>query len=155
MHDLIKAQEIYEYLRQEDPEFDHKMMLCFKKKMPHEFAKLMYEKKYGHHIYDREMYNEGVDTLKWVEDKGKGAKWTYDEVIKLSNINFGAKKYNECDYAYVVNRLYSLYCNVFTEPSYYLKMAKNYLEDPNYPGDPSERAYHCIAERQKYKEEAA
>ena len=46
--------------------------------------------------------------------------------------------------------LWSDNCNVFTEPSYYLKMAKNYLEDPDYCGEASERAYHNAMKRIKY-----
>ena len=56
--------------------------------------------------------------------------------------NFEEKEYTCYDYAYVVNMLYSDYGNIFTEPVYYLKMARNYLTDADYYGTASERAYH-------------
>lgn len=49
--------------------------------------------------------------------------------------------------------LWSDYCNVFTETNYYLKMAQNYLEDPDYTGDASERAYKDAKKRIKYFKE--
>lgn len=156
MYDLTKADEFYEELKIADPEFDHKMMKCFRKRMPHQFAKLMYEKKHGHHLVTKEQYDEAASLLKWIEDKGSGPKWKVEEIVKLSNIDFDNKKYHPHDFAYAVNMLYAENCNTLTEPSYYLKMAKNFLENPNYPGDPSERAYHCAMKRiESYEEEAA
>ena len=46
------------------------------------------------------------------------------------------------DYGMAVNQLYADYSNIFTEPSYYMKMARNYLTSKNYPYRPQERAYH-------------
>ena len=96
------------------------------------------------------MYNEAVSLLEWVENRGHGAKWAVDDIVKLANINFDNKEYTKYDYAYIMNALYSDYCNIFTEPSYYLKMAKNYLEDADYWGEASERAYHDAKKRIKY-----
>ena len=62
------------------------------------------------------------------------------------------KDYYEYDYAYVMNMLWSDYCNIFTETSYYKKMAKSYLEDPDYMGKADERAYHNAMKRIKYFE---
>ena len=108
------------------------------------------EKEYGCHIGTEELYREAVDLLEWVSG-GDGAKWKAEDVIKLSGINFIDKKYTTWDYVYTVNMLYSDYCNVFTEPKYYLEMAKNYLEDPDYFGESSERAYHNAVKRIKYE----
>lgn len=59
-------------------------------------------------------------------------------------------KFYELDYAYVVNMLYSDYCHIFTEPTYYLKMAEAYLMDSDYPGVADERAYHNAIKRINY-----
>ena len=108
------------------------------------------EKEYGCHIGTEELYREAVDLLEWVSG-GDGAKWKAEDVIKLSGINFIDKKYTTWDSVYTVNMLYSDYCHVFTEPKYYLEMAKNYLEDPDYFGESSERAYHNAVKRIKYE----
>jgi len=49
-----------------------------------------------------------------------------------------------------MNMLWSDYCNVFTDTGYYIKMAQNYLEDADYMGDASERAYKNAKKRIKY-----
>ena len=51
-----------------------------------------------------------------------------------------------------MNMLWSDNCNVFTDTNYYLKMTRNYLEDADYMGDASERAYHNAIKRIRYFE---
>ena len=153
MYDIKKADEIYHKKITENPNYDHELVMEWREDMPHQFAQKMYEDEYGCHIFDKEMYSEAVELLEWIDGKGTGAKWAVDDIVKLSNINFEDKEYTKHDYAYVMNMLYSDYCNVFQEPSYYLKMAKNYLEDPDYCGEASERAYHDAKKRIKYNEE--
>lgn len=63
------------------------------------------------------------------------------------------RQYYELDFAYVMNMLWSDYCNVFSDPVYYIKMSVNYLEDSDYMGDPSERAYKNAKKRIKYFKE--
>lgn len=150
MYDITKADEIYKKKLAEHPNYDHELVMEWREDMPDEFAKKMYEDEYGCHIIDKEMYDHAVSLLHWADDKGIGAKWSVDDLVKLSNINFEEKDYYKYDYAYVANMLYSDYCSVFTETSYYLKMAKLYLEDNDYMGDASERAYKDAKKRIKY-----
>lgn len=82
--------------------------------------------------------------------QSKGAKWSVEDIKSVSGIDFDTKDYYEMDFAYVMNMLWSDYCNVFTETNYYIKMAQNYLEDPDYMGDASERAYKNAKKRIKY-----
>lgn len=150
MYDLKKADELYHKKREANPNYDHELVMEWKHDMPEQFAQKMYEDEYGYHIFDLEMYDEAVALLEWVDHRSTGAKWTVEDIVKLANINFEEKEYTKYDYAYIMNALYSDYCSVFVEPSYYLKMAKNYLEDPDYWGDASERAYHDAKKRIKY-----
>ena len=80
------------------------------------------------------------------------AKWNVDTIVKLSGIDFEKTDFYEYDYAYVVNMLYSGYCEIFTDTTYYLKMAKMYLTDPDYPGKADERAYKNAMKRIEYYE---
>lgn len=153
MYDLEKADKIYSEKLMEDPKFAEKLMDRFREKMPEEFIKTMFEEEYGCHIVDKDMYDEAVSLLKWSDDRGSGAKWSVEDILKLANINFREKDYYEYDYAYVVNMLWSDYGHIFTETSYYLKMAKAYLEDPDYMGKPDERAYKNAIKRIEYFEE--
>ena len=151
MHKLDEALEIYAELKRDDPELDTKMVKVFIHKMSTQFIRVMHEMKYGCHITTEEMYNDAIRQLKWVEDRGMGAKWDVETILGLSKVDFEKSKYTKYDYCYVVNMLYSDFCNVFGEPSYYTKMAKNYLEDPDYTGDPSERAYKDACKKIEYK----
>ena len=150
MYDINKACELYRKHLNDDPTYDHKLVMEWKEDMPQQFAQKMYEDEYGCHIFGEEMYDEAVSLLVWANDKDKGEKWTIEDIVKLSGIDFADKPYTKYDYAYIVNTLYSDYCHIFTEPTYYLKMAKAYLEDPDYMGDPSERAYKNAKKRIKY-----
>lgn len=149
MYDLHKAIELYKRHSSEDPEFDHKLVHKWKEKMPEEFAKVMYEHEYGCHIFNEEMYDEAVQLFE-TPTGAKGPHWSLDAIRAKTNIDFDSTAYTFYDYAYVVNMFYSDYCQIFTEPNYYLKMAKSYLTDGDYFGDPSERAYHNAKKRVEY-----
>lgn len=152
MYDLKKADAIYDEMRAEGKDIVHEVMLVFKDKMPKEYCMLMHLIKYGCHIYDEEMYNEAVSYLEWANGKGKGAKWDVDTLAKLSGIDFEKTEFFEYDFAYVANMLWSDYCEIFTDTTYYLKMAKMYLTDPDYPGKADERAYKNAIKRIEYHE---
>lgn len=152
MYDLKKADAIYDEMRAEGKDIVHEVMLVFKDKMPKEYCILMHLIKYGCHIYDEEMYNEAVSYLEWANGKGKGAKWDVDTLAKLSGIDFEKTEFFEYDFAYVANVLWSDYCEIFTDTTYYLKMAKMYLTDPDYPGKADERAYKNAIKRIEYHE---
>lgn len=150
MYDLQKANEIYKRKISENPNFYKEIVEEWKEDMPENFAEYMLKLEYGCHIVDISMYEKAVGYLKWQDDKGHGAKWSVDDIKKASGIDFDDKDYYLYDYAYSMNMLYSDYCNVFTDANYYIKMAKNYLEDVDYWGDPSERAYKNAKKRIKY-----
>lgn len=152
MYDLKKADAIYDEMRAEGKDIVHEVMLVFKDKMPKEYCMLMHLIKYGCHIYDEAMYNEAVSYLEWANGKGKGAKWDVDTLTKLSGIDFEKTNFFEYDFAYVANMLWSDYCEIFTDTTYYLKMAKLYLTDPDYPGKADERAYKSAMKRIEYYE---
>ena len=152
MYDLKKAGAIYDEMRAEGKDIVHEVMLVFKDKMPKEYCMLMHLIKYGCHIYDEAMYNEAVSYLEWANGKGKGAKWDVDTLTKLSGIDFEKTEFFEYDFAYIANMLWSDYCEIFTDTTYYLKMAKMYLTDPDYPGKADERAYKSAMKRIEYHE---
>lgn len=156
MHDLTKADEIYNKMSTDEKV--NKTFKIFKEQMPEEYCNLMYIMEYGCHIATKEMYDKAVSLFDWVDDKGSGAKWSVDEIVRSSGIDFDSmehkekKKFTKFDYAYVVNMLYSDNCNVGDlTSSGYLKMAKNYLtdKDPADGCDASERAYKDAKERIK------
>lgn len=149
-----EAKEIFKKKLKDNPRYAVELVLEWAEIMPEQFIFKMFEDEYGCHLaYNTELYNKAISLLKWVDDKGKGAKWSPDEIEKLTGIDFDTKDYYLLDFAYVMNMLYSDYCNIFTDTNYYIKMTKNYLEDSDYMGDPSERGYKNAKERIKYFEE--
>lgn len=146
--DLMKADEIYRQKLKENPQFDHDMIMMFREEMPEEFAEVMQVCAYGKHL-DEDTYNRAIALLE-NKDGTQGAKWSVDSIREKSGMDFDSKNYTLYDFAYVVNAMYSDYSSVFTEPSFYLKMARLYLEDVDYYGDPSERAFCDAKERIKY-----
>lgn len=150
MHKIEEAIAIYEEEKAKNPDFDSILVMEWRENMPDKFACVMFERKYGCHIVDVDMYTKAVSLFEWVDDRGTGAKWSVEDIEKVSGIDFDDKEYTLLDFAYVMNMLYADNCNVFTDTSYYIKMSKNYLEDNDYMGDPSERAYKNAKKRIKY-----
>lgn len=141
MTNLAKADEIYNKHKAAKEDYDHHLVMMWRDAMPDDFARFMYREEYGCHIFDESLYNEA--TAYFVNPDGShGPHWSVHTIKAKSGISsFEEKEFTLYDYAYVVNMLYSDYGNVFSEPSFYLRMAKNYLTDGDYYGNPSERAY--------------
>lgn len=119
---------------------------------PEEVAKMIDEMYLGCHIRDKEMYEKAISYI--VNPEGtKGAKWTIADIVNKSGIDFDKKDYTEMDYAYVVNMLYSDYGSKIKDSELLLDMAVMYLEDDDYPGYASERAYKNAKKRIRYFEE--
>lgn len=141
MFNLAKADEFYAELESENPHIDHELVMEWRENMPEQFAKKMYEKKYGCHIFDAEMYEESVVHLKWADGHGTGAKWDVDTIIRLSGIDFSQVKFYEYDYAYIVNMLYAKFCTTGLDTTSYIKMAKAYLTYDEFGHEADEKAY--------------
>lgn len=138
---------IYEY-----PEEVEAMLLDFYERMPKLAEMAINEIIYGCHIYDNDMYMKAIHCLKNV-DGSTVPHWTVEQVNAKAGIDFDTKDYTLHDLAYTMNMLFSDYGNIFTDTSYYLKMAMNYLTDNDYCGDPSERAYKDAKMRISHNED--
>lgn len=152
MYDLAEAIEIYNEEKAKNPKYDEVIVAEWKENMPEQFTMFHLKKRYGCHIVDKSMYEKAVDLLEWADERGTGAKWSVSDIKSVSGIDFSTKEYTLLDFAYVMNMLWSDYCNVFTDANIYIKMSKNYLEDADYMGDASERAYHNAVKRIRYFE---
>lgn len=152
MYDLAEAIEIYNEEKAKNPKYDEVIVAEWKEDMPEQFTMFHLKKRYGCHIVDKSMYEKAVDLLEWADERGTGAKWSVSDIKSVSGIDFSTKEYTLLDFAYVMNMLWSDYCNVFTDANIYIKMTKNYLEDADYMGEASERAYHNAVKRIRYFE---
>lgn len=145
-HDLLHE---YNEIKAKHPNIDHDMMMKFAREMPAQFEMAIMEYKHGCHIASERMYNEAV---KYFENPNgtEGAYWDIGTVRIKSGIDFNSMKdYTLWDFAYLANMHYSDYGD-FLGAEQILKMAKRDLEDKDYPGDPTERAYKDAKRRIKY-----
>ncbi len=150
MYNVDKADRLLKRKLEKDPNYTKKLLEKIKQDNPDEFARATFESEYGAHIGDRDMYDEAMRDLKWINRKGSGAKWDADDLIQRSNINFEEEAYSPYDYAAAVNSLYADYGTISEDPKYYMEMAKNYLKnDSYYPERGDERAYYDAQRRSR------
>lgn len=146
-----KALNKYKELKKDNPNIDNELIMTFIDQMPQEAICLFDYMLYGYHIVSKEMYEDAVNCLV-NQDGSKGAKWSLTEIENKINIDFDNKDYTLMDYAYTLNMKYSDIGDLISTDML-MKIAKRYLEDKDYYGDPSERAYFDAKERIKYFEE--
>lgn len=146
-----KALNKYKELKKDNPNIDNELIMTFIDQMPQEAICLFDYMLYGYHIVSKEMYENAVDCLV-NQDDSKGPKWSLTEIENKVNIDFDNKDYTLMDYAYALNMKYSDIGDLISTDML-MKIAKRYLEDKDYYGDPSERAYFDAKERIKYFEE--
>ena len=145
MFDLHKADEIYKKRLEENPDYAKELVAEWREDMPEQFAQKMYEDEYGCHIYTEQMYDEAVSYLK-NPDETKGAHWDVNTIKSKAGIDFATKEYTLYDYCYQVNMHYSDYGDKISSDLLFF-MAKRDLEDKDYYGDPTERAYKDARKR--------
>lgn len=106
--------------------------------------------RFGCHIRDLEFYNKAINTL---ENKtGEPVpKWDYQSIKNKVNIDFEDSKYTCFDFAYWMNMKYSDYGETTQDFSTYVKYTMADLDDEDYQGDSSERAYIDALEKINYK----
>lgn len=146
-----KALNKYKELKKDNPNIDNELIMTIIEQMPQEAICVFDYMLYGYHIVSKEMYEKAVGCLV-NRDDSKGPKWSLTEIENKVNIDFDNKDYTLMDYAYALNMQYSDIGDL-TGTDMLMKIAKRYLEDNDYYGDPSERAYFDAKERIKYFEE--
>lgn len=146
-----KALNEYKELKKDNPNIDNELIMTFIDQMPQEAICVFDYMLYGYHIVSKEMYENAVNHFV-NQDDSKGPKWSLTEIKNKVNIDFDNKDYTLMDYAYTLNMKYSDIGDLISTDML-MKIAKRYLEDKDYYGDPSERAYFDAKERIKYFEE--
>lgn len=101
---------------------------------------------FDNHIRTKECYDDFASYFKNF-DGTKGPHWQVEAIEQRANIDFSKKEYTIYDYAYVVNMRYSDDGDLMPVDNIF-KSAQRYLEDVDYYGNPSERAY-CDAKKRK------
>lgn len=106
------------------------------------------EKFFTCHIEDKETYNKFISVIKNF-DGTTGGHWTVEQIKANTNIDFDKSDFTCYDYAYTVNMKYSDDGQRMNQESIF-ESAKDYLEDKDYWGNASERAYKEGKKRYHY-----
>jgi len=106
--------------------------------------------RYGAHIRDIDTYNKAIATL---ENKtGEPVpKWEYQSIKNKISVDFADTDYTSYDFAYWMNMKYSDYGEITQDFSTYVKYTLADLDDDDYQGDSSERAYIDAMEKINYR----
>lgn len=138
------VQTAYDSLIAKYPQADKDFMHKFMKIMPDIAIEMfdVYEdyKEYGCHIATEKLYNKYINKLPQI-------KWSFDDVMGVvaSKIDFANKDYYEYDFAFLMNYLYCLFKDKFSDYSYYIFMTQKLLENPML-NKSDDTAYH-LAEK--------
>lgn len=107
----------------------------------------LYHQIYGCHFSDfllEKALNTMVNT-----DNTKGSHWTLEQTNQLARqLGIAFKDYNQYDFCYTINMLYSDYYNTLntTDSSMYGKLAKAFLEDKDAPEGKALKYYKAMQE---------
>lgn len=139
----------YNEIKRKFPNIDNEMIMKFAEEMPTIFEMSIMEYEHGCHIVSERMYNEAVSFFENFNGT-EGAYWDVNTIKMKANIDFNNfKDYTLYDLAYMANMHYSDYGD-FLSADMLIKMAKRDLEDKDYPGDPTERAFKDAKKRIRY-----
>lgn len=124
-----------EYLAHKKPDKLAELVKEMYHKAPQDIEYMLEQFSGGEHLTNREDYEKCVKKLKWIDNRGAGAKWQFDDIIRLAekteHVDFNNVEYTEFEFAYLVNLLYAMFCKVFSDSTYYLKMAKSIFDYSN------------------------
>lgn len=98
----------------------------------------------GYH-FNQHMLNKVYKHM--INDNGTTAPhWSLDESTSVANANgISFDIFNEYDWNYVMNMMYSDYCNVFGDNlPYYIDMSKKFLYDKDAPDGKALRYYFAM-----------
>lgn len=147
---MESLQENLKYLVQHEPEKFLKLENFEKMAETTNIKDFISMLRYGCHIRDLETYNKMVNVLE--NRTGEPSpKWEYQSIKNKVSIDFNETAYTSYDFAYWMNMKYSDYGETTQDFSTYVKYTVADLEDDDYQGDASERAYIDGMEKLNYK----
>lgn len=147
LYSIIAKQDNYEYIMSDWINIFDELLSDLKIENP-KIEKIvmndLYVSVFGEH-FDVDTAYTAVSEMQNV-DGTKGEHWDIDQTTsaaKQANIQF--KKFNEYDFYYVINMLYSDYYNIFgNDSNSYIQLATAWLNDPDVPEGKAWRYYKKV-----------
>lgn len=112
---------------------------------------------YGYDMHEHANKLSQKDIKKWSKalensDGTRGPKYEAHQIMPfVERLGIRFEEYDLGLFTMIVNMMYSDYCKVLgADPIIYVKLAKAFLEDADFSGEPAEKAmlyYKCIVEK--------
>ena len=131
-------------IREENPNFDKKMVDIFAKKMPDLLLVMIDGEEYDDHIGTKEVAMLAEPYIKDHKGNTIGFHWDYDAVVNTVKnlINLDDAEFYPCDIFVWANVKYGDMGHLVSDATTILKYAISELTDPDFPYyDSSKRAY--------------
>lgn len=159
MYDLGEANKIYKEMMEKDSSFADKLVKEWRDKMPHQFAKEMFEKHYGKHLHSQEEYDKLLSYI--VDNKGdRFSPWSMEDILKIAKeyIDIEEEPYTPIDLCAWSNIKKGDYGSIISDGSKIIRISIADLSDKDFYADPSERAYvwlekHIERDKKEHKSE--
>lgn len=126
------------------------ILMELKEGHPDKYAKVknkLYIASSGYH-FNEDMLEEALKSM--VNDDGtKGAKWSLSDTNSAaSNNGINMRMFNQYDWNYVMNMMYSDFCEVLGDNTIsYIKLAHKFLNDKDAPDGKALRYYLCMRDK--------
>lgn len=132
-------------IRQENPNFDKKMVDIFAKNMPELLLVMIDGEEYDKHIGTKDV---AMLAEKYITDhKGEhiGFKWTYEDVLSVAKnyINIDDAEFYPCDLFVWANVKYGDMAHIISDAGSIIKYAISELTDEDFPFYPASQRAYC------------
>ena len=132
-------------IRQENPNFDKKMVDIFAKNMPELLLVMIDGEEYDKHIGTKEVAKLAESYI--TDNKGEhiGFKWSYEDVLGVVKnfINIDDAEFYPCDIWVWANVKYGDMSHIISDASSIIKYAIQELTDEDFPFYPASQRAYC------------
>lgn len=149
MHERLKK------IRQEQPNFDKKMVDIFAKNMPKLLLVMIDGEEYDKHIGTKEVAMLAKDYITNSKGEHIGFHWSYEEVTNAvkNYIDMEEAEFYPCDIFVWANVKYGDMSHITADTSTILKYAIAELTDPDFPYYPASQRAYCWLKKHVEEEE--
>ena len=139
MHSRLKK------IREENPNFDKKMVDIFAKNMPDLLLIMIDGEEYDKHIGSKEVAMLAEPYIKNNKGEPIGFHWDYDSVINTvkSYVDLDKEEFKPCDIFVWANVKYGDMAHLVNDAGTILKSAIAELKDPDFPFYPASQRAYC------------
>ena len=132
-------------IREEQPDFDRKMVNIFAKNMPDLLMVMIDGEEYENHIGSKDVAMLAKDYITDKDGVNIGFHWSYDDVINTVKgyVDFDKVDFYPCDLFVWANVKYGDMAHITSDTTTILKYAVSELTDSDFPFYPADQRAYC------------